>query len=980
MKTEKLKKLVLTHDIDFVSLVEVNKDWRKVSHDNSIWGATESWCKNRRVQVSQNSTKPPRSSEWLVGGTASVAFNELVFRISAQGQDYRKLGRWNFVTITGKNDIKTTIFTCYCPVICKSPGSTYSQHLTYMAENTEEIPEVTCPRQLFGIDLKNAIENRLDSGHQIIVMGDFNSEYTKLKDWMLDLGLKELIEERHGAGPKTYKRSKDAPIDCIFGSAHLGIKQGGFLSFDNLMGDHRGIWMDIPKFLLYGYNPPQINTYRARRLRLEDPRVVQKYQDYLYQAMVDQDLFYRMEIIHRATTYPLPQWLQEEYEKVDKIVCNLMDKAEAQCRKLRTGTIPWSPTYQKCNLVLEYWLMRKSYFHKEHYNVRQLIVLQNKLKITYDPTLSYNDIVQKVVKASKDRKKSKLLAESLSREYRTQLAIAKEEAGEMTAATYLKTRNRIEAQRRLYRNIRYMEGKIKGECTSKVITTVNGQKVEHTDKKSIEQLIAQENEAKYHQTEGGSQLLDPVFIDSLGSFGEGKDIPSVLDGTYVPPIEASTATADYISACTFSRQQSSLIGTKTTSQRYTEQVSSWVQRKEITCTHNHHIGHYKVVFKDERLNWFFFQRADVPEISGYSPKRHKHCVDLMIMKKAQCYEVSKLRTIGILDTEYNQMNKRVGHEGMNNAFKLKRVAKEQFAVNNSAAIDQIVAKRCFIDHNRFKRTCFCLTSSDLKGCYDRIIHIAAALALLRVGIPHSTIHSMFSTIQHMVHCVRTSFGDSELTYGGEDISAWENFAQGVLQGNASGPTIWSLISSVIFEILHKRGLSVELCTSISKQVFLLVGFAYVDDCDLIQSGSDPLVVLQSMQKLIQSWGSLMEVTGGALSVEKSWWYLVKFVYCRGKWVAQDAELDAELIAKSETGEDVPLQRLHVEEASKMLGVWIAPDGNNIKIVQELKKAACEWGCKVRLGNPSRLEAWQALHTNISARLKYPLPACTLIRA
>ena len=162
---------------------------------------------------------------------------------------------------------------------------------------------------------------------------------------MQDLGLTELIEKRHGPGPKTYKRSKDAPIDCIFGSAHLSIKQGGYLSFDKLMGDHRGIWMDIPKFLLYGYNPPQINTYLARRLRLEDPRVVQKYQDYLFEAMEEHDLFYRMEIIHRATVYPLPQWLQVEYEEVDKIVCNLMEKAEEQCRKLRTGTIPWSPTY-----------------------------------------------------------------------------------------------------------------------------------------------------------------------------------------------------------------------------------------------------------------------------------------------------------------------------------------------------------------------------------------------------------------------------------------------------------------------------------------------------------------------------------------------------------------------------------------------------------------------------------------------------------
>ena len=47
-------------------------------------------------------------------------------------------------------------------------------------------------------------------------------------------------------------------------------------------------------------------------------------------------------------------------------------------------------------------------------------------------------------------------------------------------------------------------------------------------------------------------------------------------------------------------------------------------------------------------------------------------------------------------------------------------------------------------------------------------------------------------------------------------------------------------------------------------------FSYVDDCDLIKSGTEPVEVLSSMQELINSWGSLMEVTGGALSVEKSW--------------------------------------------------------------------------------------------------------------
>ena len=46
----------------------------------------------------------------------------------------------------------------------------------------------------------------------------------------------------------------------------------------------------------------------------------------------------------------------------------------------------------------------------------------------------------------------------------------------------------------------------------------------------------------------------------------------------------------------------------------------------------------------------------------------------------------------------------------------------------------------------------------------------------------------------------------------------------VLQGNASGPAIWSVLSSVIFEILGQRGFSVHFCSAISKTLFLIVGY------------------------------------------------------------------------------------------------------------------------------------------------------------
>ena len=128
---------------------------------------------------------------------------------------------------------------------------------------------------------------------------------------------------------------------------------------------------------------------------------------------------------------------------------------------------------------------------------------------------------------------------------------------------------------------------------------------------------------------------------------------------------------------------------------------------------------------------------------------------------------------------------------------------------------------------------------------------------------------MFQPIQKMSHRIRTVYGDSNFSYGGGELGCWENWPQYVLQGNASGPAIWTAVSSVIFDILHTRGFAPHIISSISKQVFTLIGFAFVDDCDLFQVGHDHIEVLASMQDLFNSWGCLMEVTGGCIRTDKS---------------------------------------------------------------------------------------------------------------
>ena len=128
------------------------------------------------------------------------------------------------------------------------------------------------------------------------------------------------------------------------------------------------------------------------------------------------------------------------------------------------------------------------------------------------------------------------MAESLSLEYRTKLALAKEEAGEGKAANYLRSLNRIEGQRKLFQNIRAMEKKLRGGSTSKVVvTSESGFVTEYTDKKSMEAVIAPANENKWHQTEGGSQLYDEEFINKLGRFCEGPDVDRVMKGDFTFP-------------------------------------------------------------------------------------------------------------------------------------------------------------------------------------------------------------------------------------------------------------------------------------------------------------------------------------------------------------------------------------------------------------------------------------------------------------
>ena len=142
------------------------------------------------------------------------------------------------------------------------------------------------------------------------------------------------------------------------------------------------------------------------------------------------------------------------------------------------------------------------------------------------------------------------MAESLSIKYRSRLEIVKEETREVKAATYLTSLNQEEVQRRIFKNIRVMEGKLKGGCTSKVKVTKKDEKItEYTKRESMEAVITSTNERKWHQYEGWIQLLEPQFTSCVGNYGEDPDINKVIDNAFQYPDSTLTSTKEFLTAC-----------------------------------------------------------------------------------------------------------------------------------------------------------------------------------------------------------------------------------------------------------------------------------------------------------------------------------------------------------------------------------------------------------------------------------------------
>jgi Reverse transcriptase (RNA-dependent DNA polymerase) len=874
------------------------------------------------------------------------------------------------VKIRGKGDLRLIIATLYRPVQAEGAMTAYQQHKSILLQNGC----TDCPRANLFLVLKEQIIQWKQDGYQIIVAGDFNEDVrsNNVKNFFAQLSMEELIIKQHGTNiPNTYINGS-TPIDGIFATIGIIPQFSGYTPFTwGMYSDHRLLWVDLDMTLILGSNAPPLWKPQARRMKCENPQTIQAFNNVSLKHMTDNNIQLRMQEIEDMIVNKVSQreW-GKKVEELDKIRVEGIIIADKKCRKLKMGNVQWSPEMKKLMLRIDYiQRCRLRYVMKRASNSRTLMKWFRKTDLT-TPITNAAQTIEALKNEFQNYREQKKQADAKRQSFLEQLAETKADEGNFRKEKILRQLIQLEHQRSMFRKIKVALGKMRQGVTTIEAPDADGNWVLYINMDDIEKGCIEENKRRFTQASQTPPLQDKQ-IEILGWTANTATSQEILQ----------TGTTDNQDLHPLIRNMIKYYKSPETIQHFTKKQTipieqythMWRRSREYTSTgvSTLHFGHFKASINDPQLANFDLWFLNLTLSTGYNLSRWQKAIDVMIPKKTNSLRVDKLRTIVLMEPDFNFFNKIIGKWVMANAEGAGSIATEQFGSRKSkSSIQHAINKQIATDTLRQDKKNFCLIMLDAKACYDRIVQPIASIALKRQGASHQMVKAMFRTISKMKRCIRTSFGDSQVFY-----SEGQSTFHGILQGNGAGPAIWVMMSTPMLDRLKSEGYGIKIELP-DGSTLVIPAFAFVDDVDLIQELRDDEPTIT--QKMVRCWEESLTSTGGALVPEKCRYSVVKYEWqqneCR---TIPTIDKDIQISIKGDDGSEQVIKQISNEAGELALGLKFSPTNNNKDEMEYLLDKATIWAENVRTGHLKRQEAWTCLEKTIMNTINYAMPATTL---
>ena len=899
------------------------------------------------------------------------------------------LGRWSGITLRGSEEYKLTLITAYrtCDgnIRTSSIGSVFSREYLYFRSQGIQKPN---PRRMFFRQLSAVINNLQALDHRILLMLDANSDLATdyaFAEFLSQCDLHDL--HKNNPPPSTYIGSSHRRIDYILGCGKLitsRYRSGSLSYFEGPQSDHRGLFVDFEIPYLTSSLRVQPLTYASQRvLHTGNPELVSSYlksvrEYYSAHRMEDRinDLFSRHTTMDKSEVLSLLTSWDQDQGRAMSLAERKLSRPPKKCE--------WSPILRNTAIIRKYWKLRlrevtKSQSYYETFCRWQSDIQRrdpNFMLPFLNTTMTAEEIRKHFNVATKQFRRAQMDSTALRmKSYEELLTTYAEDVDPMTkneserkAKVVLRTL-KTEMCRKTFSDLRHVFKPSERSALSQILIPVNDALASSGSTSNLQEIlretppeelrwdtIVDRTEMEKHLLEynreafraaaespcGHGLIYNAITFTSLSS--AARDL---LEGIVPPEWHGDDMALKEFLASFAMPEQVRCATPISIDISEVDVIHGFKRWRETTTTSpsGRHLGHYKALIQDSMLLRCLTKFLNIALFHGIAIPRWCNATNVLLEKDTGRPTINRLRIIHLFEADFNFLLKLLwGSRLVQRAVEFDLLNSGQFgSVPRKTTMDPIMLSQLTTDLSRILKMNMARFDNDASACYDRIIVSFGMLAARRCGMPESAISTHSSALQFMRYAVKMFYGVSIQQYFGTA----DDPLFGTGQGSGASPAVWLTLVVLLLNTLEKltpERISFESPNSTMTHTRLVD--AYVDDTSA--GFTDPYSdftledMIETLQRIAQSWEHILSLSGGSLNFKKCSWYVVYWEWKNGRpFTRPIGSEDPKIILCNSFGSPRPqeIPRMPLDTSLRVLGVQLSPSGSFSDHIQIYKNKA-----------------------------------------
>ena len=184
--------------------------------------------------------------------------------------------------------------------------------------------------------------------------------------------------------------------------------------------------------------------------------------------------------------------------------------------------------------------------------------------------------------------------------------------------------------------------------------------------------------------------------------------------------------------------------------------------------------------------------------------------------------------------------------------------------------------------------------------------------------------------------------------------------------------------------MKQEGFGLNVISCLSHLSIVIAGFVFVDDTDVSNAENTVATTgedsFDQQQSVIETLEGALRATGGVLRQEKSYWYMIDYVYSSHTWQYRTKEqLKGNISVQVDNNVREQLKRLEPHNTKEILYTFVAMDGNSRDKDNYFLTKTRQMAEYLQTANIKKKETWYTFTAAFMKKLEYSMEAICITR-